>query len=234
MRDGVGATDGVGGNGGSGATDGVAANGPVGARDGLTSGMGFEALLPGDDLDLGSGDRARVEALFRCEERIGAMIFIWSWSALADGRLFEVAPRGCALYAPPTRLPRDGVPYLGLVAQDGLLVRFEQRVRAGTWTARPVHLTLEGRRWRVSSTGTMSARRLGDAPASCWGQLGMPTPAEEPTVYFTLAAPDDPDTVGLGLWATDICLGFGRRLGQTPADAGIRVVRRDDRPPAGG
>lgn len=57
-------------------------------------------------------------------------------------------------------------------------------------------------------------------------------PAEEPTVYFTLAAPDDPDTLGLGLWAADVCLAFGRRLGQTPADAGLRVVRRENQPNA--
>ena len=59
-------------------------------------------------------------------------------------------------------------------------------------------------------------------PTSAWGQLGArPEAAQEPDVYFTLAGQDHPDALGLGLWATDICLAFGRRLGSSPAAAGL-------------
>jgi hypothetical protein len=47
---------------------------------------------------------------------------------------------------------------------------------------------------------------------------------EQPDVYFTLAGLHDPAALGLGLWATDICLAFGRRLGDSPSAAGLSVV----------
>ena len=213
--------------------------------------IAFEAALPGDVVVLEPDDRADVATVFRCHETVGGETVAWIWLALDDGRLLELAPRGCALYGPATTLSRGSARYQDLVAQDGALVRFEERVRAGTWAARPVRLTLEGRRWRVTSTGTVTARRLGDPPPSCWGQLGIPpgppspgagslplggVPApsglllaggspDEPTVYFTLAGTDDSEAWGLGLWATDVCLAFGQRLGATPEDAGIRLTR---------
>lgn len=213
--------------------------------------IAFEAALPGDVAVLGPAERAGVAAVFRCHETVAGETVAWVWLALDDGRLLEVAPRGCALYGPATTLSRGSARYQDLVAQDGALVRFEERVRAGTWEARPVRLAFEGRRWRVTSTGTVTARRLGDPPPTCWGQLGVPpgplssgarfpalgeVPApsgpllaggspDEPTVYFTLAGTADPELWGLGLWATDVCLAFGRRLGATPQDAGIRLTR---------
>jgi hypothetical protein len=163
------------------------------------------------------------------------------------------------------------VPYYALVAQDGALVRFEDRVRAGTWDTRPVRLTLERRRWRVTSTGTVTAQRLGPAPKNGWGQLGGrtaravapkdgwtanpdvplssaeagsatgPEPtgdawgavppgrqqATEPDVYFTLAETGDAGGLGIGLWATDVCVAFGQSLGATPNAAGLSVAERD-------
>jgi hypothetical protein len=188
----------------------------------------FDAALPGDVAVLGPAGRAGVAAVYRCRETVGGETVEWAWLALEDGRLLEVAPRGCALYDPPIALAKGSARYHDLVAQDGALVRFEERVRAGTWEDRPVRLTFEGRRWRVTATGTVAARRLGGPPPTCWGQLGElaePERADEPPVYFTLARTSDPDAWGLGLWATDVCLAFGRRLGATPAEAGVRLTR---------
>jgi hypothetical protein len=191
------------------------------------------APLPGDGVSLPGGERALVETVYLCAEPDGDDLVRWSWIVLADGRLLEIAPRGCALYEPPRLLVRGSGPFLELVAQDGALVRFEERVRAGTWEARPVRLSLDGRRWRVTSTGTAMAQRLGSVPTSGWGQLGgvrPPVPVragetvEQPDVYFTLAGLSDADALGLGLWATDICLAFGRRLGDAPSAAGLAVV----------
>jgi hypothetical protein len=192
-------------------------------------------LLPG-------GDRGTVGTVYLCAEASveagQELVTRWSWIVLADGRLLEIAPRGCALYDPPEVLGRGSGPFLALVAQDGALVRFEERVRLGTWEARPVRLTLGGRRWRATSTGMLSAHRLGPAPTSGWGQLGGGEAGEgmtrsggqaaEPDVYFTLGALDDPKALGLGVWAMDICLAFGRRLGNTPAAAGLGIVEGDD------
>jgi hypothetical protein len=121
-------------------------------------------------------------------------------------------------------LKRGSGPFLALVAQDGALVRFEERVRAGTWEDRPVHLTYNRRRWRATSTGTVTAHRLGKAPSGDWGQLGR---RQEPDVYFTLAAVTDADALGLGIWATDVCLAFGRRLGDNPESAGLAIAEEE-------
>jgi hypothetical protein len=193
------------------------------------------APLPGDAIGLPGGERGRVEAVYLCSEPNGppgdtaGEATRWSWIVLGDGRLLEIAPRGCAIYGPPQILARGSGPFLELVAQDGALIRFEERVRAGTWEARPVRLTLDRRRWRVTSTGTVAARRLGTVPESGWGQLGVRAAVvPEPDVYFTLASLTDEAALGLGLWAQDICLAFGRRLGETPAAAGLRVLRGED------
>jgi hypothetical protein len=214
------------------------------------------APLPGDAVCLPGGERATVETVYLCAEPGLDDVTRWSWIVLTDGRLLEVAPRGCALYDPPRVLARGTGPYLELVAQDGALVRFEERVRAGTWEARPVRLMQDGRRWRIAATGTVAAQRLGPAPSSPWGQLRSPhrqllsrrergvtpalppgegwgagappaSPSEEPDVYFTLAGQHDPAALGLGLWATDVVLAFGRRLGASPATAGLRVSPAD-------
>jgi hypothetical protein len=191
------------------------------------------APLPGDTIGLPGGERGQVATVYLCSEPSGPPGDVageptrWTWIVLADGRLLEIAPRGCALYGPPQILARGSGPFLELVAQDGALIRFEERVRAGTWAARPVRLTLDRRRWRVTSTGTVSARRLGSVTSNGWGQLGA-TSAPEPDVYFTLAGLSDADALGLGLWAQDICLAFGRRLGDTPATSGLRILNNVD------
>jgi hypothetical protein len=96
-------------------------------------------------------------------------------------------------------------------------------VRVGTWEDRPVRLTLGGRRWRLTSTGTVTSQRLGIEPAVGWSQLGGRPPGES-DVYFTVAGLADAAVLGLGLWATDIILAFGRRLGDSPAAAGLHVA----------
>jgi hypothetical protein len=202
------------------------------------------APLPGDTIGLPgerpADQRGLVETVYLCSEPNGPSVpgsddggtagdvTRWSWIVLSDGRLLEIAPRGCAIYGPPQLLTRGSGPFLELVAQDGALIRFEERVRAGTWQARPVRLTLDHRRWRVTSTGTVTPSRLGATPMSAWGQLDRspnlsPSPVE-PDVYFTLAGLADAEVLGLGLWAQDICLAFGRRLGDTPSAAGLRIL----------
>ncbi|MCC7370637.1 MAG: hypothetical protein IT306_19610 [Chloroflexi bacterium] len=209
---------------------------------------------------------ATVQTIYLCSEPEGERLVRWTWIILDDGRLLEIAPRGCALYDPPTVLRRGSGPFMELAAQDGALVRFEERVRAGVWEARPVRLTLDRRSWRLTATGTVAAQRLGPRPASAWGQLrtsmmghrraataaprpwnietgrtgtGLATAAEdgpaedgpaEQDVYFTLVGQargtDVADRLSLGVWMRDLCLAFGRRLGDTPRAAGLEIVPR--------
>lgn len=207
------------------------------------------APLPGDIMQFPNAARGTVQTVYLCAESNGVDLIRWSWIVLDDGRLLEIAPRGCALYDPPTTLVRGNGPFLELAAQDGALVRFEERVRAGDWQKRPVRLSLGGRRWRISSTGTLTARRLGPVPESVWGQLrterpqastaaeawsgaGIEPAAEDRDVYFTLLGQagkqPERDALGLGVWMTDIGLAFGRRLGDSPDAAGISVISGED------
>jgi hypothetical protein len=187
------------------------------------------APLPGDSISLPGAELGLVETVYLCSEPNGPAgdLTRWIWIVFADGRLLEIAPRGCALYGQTQILARGSGAFLELVAQDGALIRFEERVRAGTWQARPVRLTLDGRRWRVTSTGTVTASRLGMVSGSGWGQLKVGD-SSEPDVYFTLAGLADPAALGLGLWAQDICLAFGRRLGDTPSTAGLQILPAPD------
>ena len=189
------------------------------------------APLPGDSLAVPGGERGIVETVYLCAEPSGDAITRWTWIALADGRLLEVAPRGCALYAAPRVLQRGTGRFLELTAQDGALVRFEERVRAGAWEDRPVRLTLGRRRWRLTSTGTVTAQRLGPVPASAWSQLGARPPTDDPDAYFTFVSLTDPEALGLGLWAADVILAFGRSLGASPRAASLSIAG-DAAPPA--
>jgi hypothetical protein len=244
-------------NGAAHASNGAGHPGEAGRDAFATDGF---APLPGDTISLPDDERAIGQTVYLCAEPGIDEVSRWSWIVLEDGRLLEIAPRGCALYDPPNVLARRGGRFLELAARDGALVRFEERVRAGTWQARPVRLSLGRRRWRVTSTGTVTAQRLGPVPEGGWGQLRSPLPpvpspahgrtgaldsvlplstavgrglgggaspepgASSPDVYFTFAGLRDADALGIGLWATDIILAFGRRLGDAPASAGLRVV----------
>jgi hypothetical protein len=207
------------------------------------------APLPGDVVflpDAMSGNesartRATVETVYLCSESNGVELIRWSWIVLADGRLLEIAPRGCTLYDLPTLVKHGSGAFLELAAQDGALVRFEERVRAGVWQARPVRLALGGRRWKLTSTGTVTAQRLGPAPASGWGRLRVGGTAPmvrhlemesgEQDVYFTFAERTgeqaagglESGSLGLGVWMNDIYYAFGRRLGSIPTEAGLQI-----------
>ena len=88
------------------------------------------APLPGDTLARPDGGLGAVETVYLCSEPSVDAVTRWSWIVLADGRLLEVAPRGCALYDSPRVLKRGTGRFLELTAQDGALVRFEERVRS--------------------------------------------------------------------------------------------------------
>jgi hypothetical protein len=167
-------------------------------------------LAPSETVELrGRGEREVVTA-YACYELLNEQRTDWRWLFLDDGSLLELAPRGRALYTIHHEVPHGSGLYEELVAQDGALVRFEARVRDGSWAERPVQVTLDGTAYRLLFTGTVSTERLGpEPPHSAWRTL---RPDPEQNVYFGLAQVDDERRLVLGLWTADVCLSFGERV----------------------
>jgi hypothetical protein len=166
------------------------------------------ALLPADRLAVGAGEPRAVRTVLLCREVIQGQVTEWRWAFLDDGSLLELAPKGWARYERHLVSERGTALYETLVAQDGAVVRFERRVRAGTWARRPVRVTIEGRTYRLRFTGTFGAQRFGEEPAlSTWRSVQLDT---DQNVYFGLVAEDDERNLVLGLWTTDVCLSFGQ------------------------
>jgi len=169
----------------------------------------LSALLPGDRIVFADGSDRAVSGVYACTETIAATTTEWCWLFLDDGSLLESAPRGLfryprqVEYAPGTSLFEE------LLAQDGALVRFEARVRAGTLEQRPIHLTLEGQRVQLHATGNVTARLFGTAPAlPAWQRLANDS---SQNVYFLLRAVEG-DAVVLGLWTDSLGLAYGVRI----------------------
>jgi hypothetical protein len=170
-------------------------------------------LLPDDRLAVGAGEPRLVRTVLVCREVIQGQVTEWRWVFLDDGSLLELAPKGWAHYERHLILERGTALYEALVAQDGALVRFERRVRAGTWARRPVRVTIEGQTYRLRFTGTFSAQRFGEEPnLSAWRAIQADS---DQNVYFGLLADTDEQSLVLGVWTTDVSLSFGRPIGQS-------------------
>src|SRR5262249_18451440 len=158
-----------------------------------------------------------VRTTFLCEETVDDRAYHWRWMFLDDGSLLEVSPDGYYLYR-EHRLVKQGTDlYEQLVAQDGALVRFEERVRAGESGRRPVHVSLDGTEYRLTGTGTTRVQRLGPDPSPIPWQSFSTKPDEN--VYFGLVQTADESQVALGLWTVHVCLSFGRGLGEADVPA---------------
>ena len=163
-------------------------------------------LAPGDRVVVG-GEPRRVETVLRCSEEVAGRVTGWRWAFLDDGALLEVAPAGTAVYRGHRVFERSQPFYQQVVAQDGALVRFEARVRAGRVEAEPTYLTVDRREYVVVATGAARVdRRDGPPPAlAAWRALDD-DPAQN--VWFHLRELDGTGRA-VGLWTTALCLSFG-------------------------
>lgn len=168
------------------------------------------SVAPGDVVDVFMENTYLVKTIFDCREVIDDQTTEWRWLFLDDGSLIEVSPDGYFRYTRFELLKQGTSQYEELVAQDGALVRFEQRVQTGDSGRRPVLVTLDGKEYRISSTGTVAAQRQGEPPAQMPWQSFSPDPKEN--VYFGLVASEDESEIGLGLWTTHVSIAFGRPL----------------------
>ena len=168
----------------------------------------LDNLLPGDALEIWADGTFSVSTVFKCYESLDTGAIEWRWMFLDDGSMIEVSPDGFFRYREHRILNQGTVTYEELVAQDGALVRFEERVREGTSGRRPVHVTIDDKQYRITCTGTVRADRLGAVPEPLpWQHFN--TDSNE-NVYFGMVDIEDEDNVILGLWTAHVCLSFGK------------------------
>ena len=168
------------------------------------------SLQPGDLLGIWMETDYLVTASLRCKETIDGDTTEWRWLFLDNGDLLEASPDGYFRYRSHQVVRQGTELYEELVAQDGALVRFEQRVRESASGRRPVHVTLDGKEYRVASTGTVDVDLAGEAP-DLLPYKSLSRDASR-NVYFGLLGVEDEADVVLGLWTAHVCLSFGRPL----------------------
>ncbi|HEX5415193.1 MAG TPA: hypothetical protein VFZ25_05970 [Chloroflexota bacterium] len=195
--------------------------------------FGFNHKEPGDDIELpkspleqlpllkpgdavafwGAGNRV-VTTRLDCQETVNDETYNWTWWFLDDQSILEVSLDGQFHYTNHEIAHQGGSLYQTLVAQDGALVHFEERVRDETVADRPVHVTLGEHEYRVASTGTFTVvNRQGPAPRPIpWQGIGN---RADDNVYFSLVRSDDENAVALGIWTNHVCLSYGTPIDDT-------------------
>jgi hypothetical protein len=168
----------------------------------------LDSVLPGDVLEFWSEGTLVVQTVFHCKEEVDSRTVEWSWMFLDDGSLVEVSLDGLFRYRAHEIVKQGSALYEELVAQDGALVRFEEHVRAGTSGRRPVHVMIDEKQYQITSTGTLQAVRLGEAPTLIPWNTFSSKPDEN--VYFGMVEAENEDNVALGLWTAHICLSRGQ------------------------
>lgn len=180
----------------------------------------LSALNPGDAVEIWEGGSLVAKTVFRCQEIVDGRPTTWRWTFMDDGSLLEASPDGYFWYKTHQIVKQGTDLYEEIVAKDGALVRFEEHVRAGTSGRRPVHVTIDGKEYRLSGTGTVQVERLGGEPELVpWRSFDKN--AEE-NVYFGLVETADEANCLLGLWTVHVCLSSGRELEETDVTAVYR------------
>jgi hypothetical protein len=170
----------------------------------------LDTVLPGDVLEFWSEGTFVVKTVFHCREEVDGRTAEWCWMFLDDGSIVEASLDGYFRYRQHQLIKQGSALYEEIVAQDGALVRFEEHVRAGTSGRRPVHLTVDGKQYRITSTGTVQAARLGDDPTLIpWISF---SPTADNNVYFGMVEAENEEAVALGLWTAHVCLSLGEEF----------------------
>src|SRR5437763_8349801 len=109
------------------------------------------ALRPGDAVDVWGSGSLVAKTVFECEETVSDDTFHWRWTFMDDGSLIEASADGFFWYQEHKIEKQGTTAYEELVAKDGALVRFEEHVRSGSSARRPVHVTVDGKEYRITS-----------------------------------------------------------------------------------
>jgi hypothetical protein len=180
----------------------------------------IESLLPGDVVSLWEEGDLVVESVLECSESVNNRDTGWRWNVLDEGRMLETAPDGNVVYSRTRVLRQDSAEFETLTSDPevgGVLKSFETRVQQGTAARNPSLFEVDGKVYRVVSTGTFAAKLSlhSSLPRTeVWRDVDMNRPVEN--VYFELTPTelneDDPERIVLGIWTTHIALLFGRDL----------------------
>ena len=171
-------------------------------------------VKPADVLDFWMEGPRVISTHYACREQFEGQAYDWVWMFLDDGSLVEASPDGFFRYREHLLVKQGTAEYEEIVAQDGALVRFEERVREETSHERPVEFLVDGRSFRVASTGTVAVRRTGEEAALLpWKFFNA---EQRNNVYFGLEDPADEDVAAVGLWTAHVCISVGKAL--EPAD----------------
>jgi hypothetical protein len=170
------------------------------------------ALKPGDAVSFWDGTDCVVLGSLDCRELVAGRATEWRWVFLGGNRLLELMPHGQALYDRSALHRQGGEFYELLVGRGGVLKRFEANVREGI-AHEPVLVKVGDVDYRVCSTGTFAATRVGQLPAEgeVWSDVSQ---NPDDNVYFKLVRADDadPKDVVLGVWTTHIAILHGRTI----------------------
>jgi hypothetical protein len=176
----------------------------------LTPDLG--ALKAGDAVSFWDGTDTIVRGSLDCREELGARVTEWRWIFLSGDRTLELMPHGQVLYESAAVAHQGDEFYEMLVGPGGSLKRFEANVREGI-AHEPVLVEIDGTSYRIRSTGTFAAQRVGDLPedAEVWADT---SPNAADNVFFKLVRADDadPKDVALGVWTTHILITRGRTI----------------------
>ena len=188
----------------------------------------IETLLPGDVVSLWEEGDLVVESVLVCSEDLNTRQTQWRWNVLDEGRMLETAPDGNVIYSRTRVLRQESAEFETLTCDPsvgGVLKSFEERVRQGTAARNPALFELDGKVYRVISTGTFGATLAANSQlprTEVWRDVDMKDPGQN--VYFELAptetTEDDPYRIVLGIWTTHIALLFGRDL----MDADVNAI----------
>jgi hypothetical protein len=170
----------------------------------------LEDLLPGDVLDFWMEESMVIETVFRCWETMDSGTVQWRWLFLDDDSLLEISPDGLFRYKEHHILKQGTAEYEEIVAQDGALVRFEERVREGTSGRRPVQITVADHEFQITSSGTVAVERFGPVPEPITWRYFDPKSSEY--VYFGLYDVADETNVAVGLWTAHVCVSIGKEI----------------------
>ena len=174
-------------------------------------------VKPGDVLDFWMEGPRVVKTVLNCREEFEGHAYEWVWLFLDDSSLVEASPDGHFRYREHDILRQGTGHYEEIVAQDGALVRYEERVREGAAETRPVTFTFDEHTYRITSTGTVYVRRSGDQPTLLpWSSFSE---THTDNVYFGIADTADDERIGVGLWTAHVCLSIGKVLQQADISA---------------
>lgn len=172
----------------------------------------LQNLKPRDAVSFWDGTDVTVRGSLDCQEQLGGRTTEWRWVFLSGDRMLEVLPHGQVLYEGAAIAHQGDEFYQLLVGPGGSLKRFEGNVREGI-AHEPVLVEIDGISFRIRSTGTFSATRVGELPedANVWSDVSSNA---SDNVYFKLVPADAPDSkdVALGVWTTHILISRGRAL----------------------